>query len=143
MVDSSGLIQPLNFLYSDIDYFCRNINGSFSLYKLDLQRKYRASSVERRASSVERRASSIEHRHRTSSIEHRASSIEHRASSIGHRASGIEHRASNIEHNSGIVGIVKYQRNDGIDRALTEKYGMPPSQAPHSLCTFRTAVQLS
>ena len=77
-------------------------------------RKYRASSIEHRAASLEPRASSIEHR--ASSLEPRASRIEPRASSLEPRASSLEPRASSIEPKSGFV---KYQRNCGIDKALS------------------------
>ena len=39
----TGLINRLNFLYCDFNYFFLNIIGSVSLYKLDLQCKYRVS----------------------------------------------------------------------------------------------------
>ena len=40
-----GLTHALNFLYSWFNYFFLNIISSLSLYKLELQRKYRASNT--------------------------------------------------------------------------------------------------
>ena len=46
------IIHPLNFLQSNVNYYFLNIISSFSLYKLDLQRKYRVSSIEHNSGIV-------------------------------------------------------------------------------------------
>ena len=91
-----GLIHPLNFLRSNFNCYFPTIISSFSLYKLDEQRKYRVSSIE----------------YRVSSVDCRVSSVECRVSSVECRVSSVECRVSSIEHN---FGIVRYRMNDGID----------------------------
>ena len=53
-----GTIHPLNFLCSDFKYVFQNTIGSFSLCKLELQRKYRVMSIGHNSGIVRYRPSS-------------------------------------------------------------------------------------